>query len=369
MARIRYPRILFYAVNGLGLGHVTRLMAIANALREQSPEAEIVFFTSSEAEDVLYREGFAAFKVPSRTVRAATSIRPATYARMLHTVTLNMMASFHPHILVVDTFPAGALQELLPVLRWDSRRVFVFREQRPEAATSALTQGTLQLYDLAIIPHREGEADIPLPEGLERRWVGPIILRDREHTRGRQEARALLGLPPDGPVLYVTFGGGGDPDMDRSLGAVIDALDPATGADVPATHLAVAVAPLFRGRISARPWVTPVSYYPMAELYPAFDAAISAAGYNSTNELLHHGVPTAFVPFPRQVDDQEARVAQVTGLGAGLSLDVSDPSAIRSTVRQLLAMAGPADMARAARAHVPDSGAGRAAEAILDLLG
>src|SRR5690349_10863784 len=48
--QFRYPRILFYAVNGLGLGHVTRLLAIARAVRELEPNAEIVFFTSSEAE-------------------------------------------------------------------------------------------------------------------------------------------------------------------------------------------------------------------------------------------------------------------------------------------------------------------------------
>ena len=127
---MRSPRILFYAVNGLGLGHVTRLLAIARQVRRLAPGAEIVFFTSSEAEDVIFREGFAAFKVPSKSIRLEAGLRSSTYARMLQTVTLNLLASFHPHILVVDTFPAGAIQELLPVLRWESRKVFVYRAQR-----------------------------------------------------------------------------------------------------------------------------------------------------------------------------------------------------------------------------------------------
>src|SRR5206468_4057974 len=144
------------------------------------PGAEIVFLTSSEAEDVIYREGFAAFKVPSKNLRIQTSIRPSTYARMVQTVSLNLISSFHPHILVVDTFPAGAIQELLPVLRWDSRKVFVFRAQRAEAASSLLTQSALQLYDLAILPHDEGAEEIPLPPGLDSVWTGPILIRDRE---------------------------------------------------------------------------------------------------------------------------------------------------------------------------------------------
>ena len=95
----------------------------------------------------------------------------------------------------------------------------------------------------------------------------------------------------EGNVVYVSFGGGGDEEMDAALGTAIEALG--CQGDM---HLAVANAPLYRGLIPRSPNITPVDYYPMAELYPAFDAAVSAAGYNTAMELVHHGVPTAFVP-------------------------------------------------------------------------
>lgn len=363
---LRSPRILFYAVNGLGLGHVTRLLTIARRVRARVPEAEIVFFTSSEAEDVIFREGFAAFKVPSKTLRAEAHLRASTYARMLQTVTLNLLASFHPHLLVVDTFPAGTMQELLPVLRWDSRKVFVYRVQRPETARSPLMQNALQLYDLAIIPHHEGEEETPLPAGLERVWTGPILIRDRTEAKPRAEARAILGLPPDGPVLYVTFGGGGDAATDAAMTTAVETL--AGGKMQSAIHLAVAFAPLYRGRPWRREGVTPVAYYPMAELYTAFDAALSATGYNTAMELLHHGVPTAFVPFPRQVDDQEARAQRIEAAGAGLCLSPLDASTLPQIVAHLLDPAAAAAMREAALRLVPDSGADRAAEAIVGLL-
>jgi len=377
---MRSPRLLFYAVNGLGLGHVTRLLAIARKVRTRAPGAEIVFFTSSEAEDVIFREGFAAFKVPSKTLRAEAHLRPATYARMLQTVTLNLLASFHPHVLIVDTFPAGTMQELLPVLRWDSRKVFVYRVQRPEVAHSPLMQNTLQLYDLAIIPHHEGEEETPLPEGLERIWTGPILIRDRTEAKPRAEARQILGLPPDGPALYVTFGGGGDAAMDDALmetlgvwehgseGVLGPNAPPLPHFNTPSLHLAVAVAPLYRGRFLRREGVTPVSYYPMAELYPAFDAALSAAGYNTAMELLHHGVPAAFVPFPRQVDDQEARARRIEAAGAGIRVSPLDAGTLPQVVARLLDPAQAAVMRESAMRLVPDSGADRAAEAIVSLL-
>lgn len=361
---MRRPRILFYAVNGLGLGHVTRLIAIARQVRSRLPDAEILFCTSSEAESVIYREGFAAFKVPSRTLRAEVNLRASTYARLLQTTTLNLMAAFNPHLLVVDTFPAGVIQELLPVLRWEARKAFVYRVQRPEVAASALMQNTLQLYDLAIIPHGAEEEDTPLPAGLPCLWTGPILIRDRTEACGRAEARAELGLPANEKVLYLTFGGGGDPHMQASLLTAIEILK----RGFPSVHLAVAVAPLFRGHLPRDSGVTLVDHYPMAERMAAFDAAISAVGYNTTMELLHHGIPTGFMPFARQVDDQEARVRRIERAGAGLYVPYLSPTTLNATVTRLLDSVCAASLSQVAREFVPDSGAGRAAEALLELL-
>jgi UDP-N-acetylglucosamine--N-acetylmuramyl-(pentapeptide) pyrophosphoryl-undecaprenol N-acetylglucosamine transferase len=360
---MRFPRILFYAVNGLGLGHVTRMLAIARKVRSLSPGAEIVFLTSSEAEDVIYREGFAAFKVPSKTLRGRTSIRPGTYSRMVQTVSLNLIAALHPHILVVDTFPAGAIQELLPVLRWDSKKVFVFRAQRPEAAASPLTQSALQLYDLAIIPHEEGTEEIPLPDGLDRVWTGPILIRDRAEALPRFEARRKLGLPAEGQVVYVTFGGGGDLEMETAVDTALEALG-----SMSSIHVAVASAPLQRERLARRQNVTAVDHYPMAEMVAAFDAAVSAAGYNTANELLHHGVPTVFIPFPRQLDDQESRAARIEAAGAGLLVDTLAVDMLRNAVCSALDIGRGKELTAHGQAMITENGADRAASSILSLL-
>jgi predicted glycosyltransferase len=97
------PRFLFYAVNGLGLGHVTRLLSIARALKRLSPEAEVLFLTSSEADHVIYREGFAAVKLPSKTIRERCGLRKGSYLKLVQTVTWNTLAAFDPDVLVVDT--------------------------------------------------------------------------------------------------------------------------------------------------------------------------------------------------------------------------------------------------------------------------
>jgi UDP-N-acetylglucosamine:LPS N-acetylglucosamine transferase len=107
----------------------------------------------------------------------------------------------------------------------------------------------------------------------------------------------------------------------------------------------------------------------MAELYSAFDAAISATGYNTSMELLHHGVSAAFVPFARQVDDQEARAHVIESNGAGIAIPTLTPESLSSAVDALLDPERAARFREAAHRMVPDSGAARAAEAITALLG
>ncbi len=167
-------RVAFYAVNGLGLGHVTRLLSIARALRRLSPDVEVLFLTSSEADGVIYREGFAAVKLPSKTIREEVGLDKRRYLKLAQTVTWNTLGVFDPDVLVVDTYPTGSFEELVPVLRWKQKSVFVFREQRESAASSPLMQATLPLYDAVIVPHADARVVGPVPEPHKLRAVGPI---------------------------------------------------------------------------------------------------------------------------------------------------------------------------------------------------
>jgi UDP-N-acetylglucosamine--N-acetylmuramyl-(pentapeptide) pyrophosphoryl-undecaprenol N-acetylglucosamine transferase len=108
-------------------------------------------------------------------------------------------------------------------------------------------------------------------------------------------------------------------------------------------------------------------YYPLAECLAAFDAAISAAGYNSANELLHHGVPTIFLPVEKGVDDQQARAARIAAAGAGLLLADPSDGDLATTLAHLLEPQTRAVMSEQARALARGGGAATAAWAILAL--
>lgn len=353
-------RALFYAVNGLGLGHVTRLLGIARALRRLSPESELLFLTSSEADGVLHQERMAAVKLPSKTIREATGLHKPRYLKLVQAVTWNTLAAFDPDVLVVDTYPMGSFEELIPALRWRQKNVFVFREQRPDAVGLPLLQATLPLYDAVIVPHPQVEAVGEVPEPAKLRAVGPILVRERSELKSRAEARRALGLDGDETLVYASFGGGGEPESRRALALAAQAV-----AKLPKARLVVGAGPLLRD-VPTLPGATVLrGVYPMLEFLPAFDAAVSAAGYNSVHELLFAGVPSVFLPFERVLDDQTRRARFVEAQGAGRAFVTDEAPALVAALRDVLERR--ATIARAGQALVPANGAEAAARVLLEV--
>jgi UDP-N-acetylglucosamine--N-acetylmuramyl-(pentapeptide) pyrophosphoryl-undecaprenol N-acetylglucosamine transferase len=361
-AHIVAPRLLFYAVDGLGLGHVTRLLAIANSVRDQRPQAQFLFLTTSEADNVIYSEGFSAVKLPSRSSIATTGLWPSVFNKLTQTVVVNTVAAFNPAILVVDTFPAGASHELLPTLHWEMKRAFVYRAQQTERMADPFFQAAVGSYDLCIIPHAIDSEEMIVPEKVAKVWAGEIFIRSKEASLSRLDARRRLGLPETGKVLYVTFGGGGGDEINQAIRVTLEA------AEGLGWMIALADAPLSRqSNHYSGSNIYHVRHYPISECFSAFDGAVSAAGYNTVNELMHFGVPTILIPFVRGLDDQFSRVDRLAKAGAVLPATL-EPYLLRLLMQRLMSPNVSGELSQIAKDMMPKNGAAMAASSILDLL-
>lgn len=362
MRRGEALRVVCYAVNGTGVGHITRLLAIARWLRRYAAaldqKLEVWFLTSSEAEGLAFAEGFAAFKIPSKTIVAELGIDRTTYLALAKQWIWHTLGLLRPDLLIVDTFPRGSFGELLGALDLCRHAAFVYRPVRREVAARPDFQAMLPLYDLVLVPEKSTPVIVPAQVEGRLVHVGPVLGRERFELLPRDVARAQLGVPSGARCVYVSGGGGGD----RAAQGLIEGTVRALSAD-PTMHVVVGAGPLYRGQ--PFPGVTIVPGR-AAEWSLAFDAAVCAAGYNTFGELMFAGVPTAFLPQSKLADDQAARAQLAVESGAGAMLEAGcDDARIHQTITELLERP---EAPGAARALVPENGARLAAAELLRLV-
>lgn len=359
--------IVAYAVNGSGLGHLTRVLAILKWMRRYARlcgvQPEVYVLTSSEACQLALEEGFAAFKIPSKTSVRLAQIQKEDYLRLARQWVWHSLGLIKPDILLVDTFPAGSFGELFHALDGAGARVFVYRAMKEEFAQQESFQAMLPLYDRILIPIEVGATQPELPSGLESRLrrLGPIMLCDLAEMHTRERARKRLGIPDDRLGVWITAGGGGDPRASAGLERLAGVLK-----GYPELHLVIGAGPLYRGEPIRGAGVTWLQSLNAAKDYRGLDFAISSAGFNSFHELLHAGVATAFYAQEKIADEQWRRVEAARVAGAALPLAVGADGlpcfdSLRVVLEELMDEGRRAKLATAACRYVPRNWAAEAA--------
>ena len=352
-------RIVCYAINGSGLGHLTRLTGIARWLRRyvsllENKVPEVLFLTSSDASDALAQQGFAAFKIPSKTAAKRADLDKLEYRRLAKHFVWNTLNGFAPDLLVVDTFPSGSFDELFQVLDGPFKKGFVFREVKPEYAARPTFRSAIGMYDVAVAPHSPVSG--PVREGAPLasvRHCGEVIQFEREEMLPADEVRQRLGVRPQDRIVYVSAGGGGDPDCEQTIASLVGVCSSRND-----LHLLVGAGPLYRGR---RFFGSNLSWFETTGVWKLFggvDAAVSAGGYNTFHELLFAGVPAAFYAQPKIADDQAKRIETAARRGACIEIrDVTDPDLVHVALNELLDCHRGDGLRQGAQQFVADNGA------------
>lgn len=153
--------------------------------------------------------------------------------------------------------------------------------------------------------------------------VAPVSMTEVLRLNDRVAARHALGLPVDGKVLLLAPGAGAVGSVDE-IGAAVIAQIQKLG---PEWTIAVTKQAIAQHSFATTGGQVVVleDVFPLARQLAAFDAAISASGYNAANELVCAKIPTLFIPsLNHETDDQPARAHGLARLGAALDVMDSD---------------------------------------------
>lgn len=352
-------RVLLVTSNGVGLGHLTRMLAIAARL---PAGIEPVFFTLSQAMKLVREQGYLAeFSPFHRALGAEPDRWNPIFAEELH----EALSFYRPRVVVFDgNVPYAGLTEALAafpeVLSVWMRRAMWSPSNAWAMAPTTTFDAVIEPGEIAgafdIGPTRKAAADVLR--------VDPILQHDPQSRLARSEARAVLGVPEGRLLVGVQLGSGNNYDFDRIRTAVLDALARRDAVEVVEFSSPVADVP----PASTGPHHAVVEHYPSFRLSRGLDLAISAAGYNSFHEAIAGAIPTVFIPNEAlEMDLQIVRASFAERTGCGRMLRARDVYAAAAVLGAALDPQAREAMSAACRRLGTPNGAADAARFVADL--
>lgn len=329
-ARAARPRrtVLMLSTNGVGMGHLTRQLAIARRLPGNLAP---VFVSHSPAVHKVREFGFPSEFVPYHA--AYGGARPHWNANLATTLA-EMFGFYLPSVVVFDgNVPFLGLIEALerhPGIASVWLRRAMWGDHRDLDALDRQ-----DAFDVVIEPSEVAAAfdSGPTVRHLASvRRVPPVHLLDLDEPLPRHVAARELGLEADAVNVLILPGSGNNHDAARMIEAALNRLSTdIDGQPVVAEWL------ISSARAAWPASVRVIRAYPLMRWIRAFDFAISASGYNSFTELTLHGVPTIWIANDNpQMDRQDLRAAFAQQRGFGLCVAGTDASRMTDAVEQML---------------------------------
>lgn len=339
-------RILYHAINGLGLGHLMRLSAIACAVRDKSPDVHQLFASSANYPQHFRRMAMPVIVLPQSDAGAATGIdrRSRTISSRLSVRILDdVIRQYNPQVVVFDTHVGNQL--VRSVIGQGRQAVLIYRRCREPFIIKHLRDGLLEQFHRILVPHTEQQFRRNLPNSTMQRlialgsvrFVGPIVFP------ATPDAEPRLDISPQEELVLIVGGGGGLDLMHRPV--FLRACQAVSELRRERPNLrCVYVGGPFAGATELPEGC--IFLQEEAELQLLMARAvlvIAIPGYNTVQEILQTGVRTLLVPMPRQQEDQEDRVAELVERGRASSLPASaSVRQIRDAICAVLETSAPA---------------------------
>jgi len=307
------PVALLCTSNGVGLGHLTRQMAVGRHLRTTH---DVVIFTLSPAARLALDAGFHTEYLRSHEYgRVSNRAWNGFYATRLE----YLLDQYRPSIMAFDGGHPYA--GLCAVLRhrtglqsvWSRRGLWKTGKGHDAFSRSTLFSHVVEPGEYAAELDRgltAGGADASLV-------AAPVSAVQPDDLRPADEVRAELGLEPGRPAVLMQLGAGQVNDTGSLSARVVASIQ-----RHPEIQVVVTESILTRELAELPDDVIRLRHFPIGEYRAAFDASVMAAGYNSFQEAMALGLPTLFIPNQSTAkDDQNARTLWAEQSGCGLRWD------------------------------------------------
>lgn len=273
-------RILFYAINGIGLGHVARLSVVANAIGRAHPDLELCFHSNSPAAGSF-------FDCPGTIAVLETAVSsPAAQYALLGQSFVRAVAEHEPDLIVCDTHWPEKLNEMSRSIR----RAIVLRMPDAGYAAKVMASATAT-FDAIVVPHSQAAIDewlVPDPSAC------PFMDHPAVQIVGPLARVATVHAMRSARVLFLLGGGGeyaGAPPVESLVARLHDV----------AAHLRrcgvrsqIVQGPFMKFEVPPGPWDI-LRTYDVHEYIDERTVVVARPSYNSCAEAIGAGARLVIV--------------------------------------------------------------------------
>ena len=300
-------------------GHISPAIAVANLIRERSPESNILFVGAEEGMecDLVPRAGYNV-----ETVQIASFRRKLTPAGLVHNVkALGYMVSsrvkanqiireFQPDVIVGTGGYAS-----YPMLRQGAARKIPTALHESNAVPGLTTRLVMDHVDRVMVSFEESRERYPHPDKV--RVVGMPVRSEFLMTK-KGQAKKALGLD-DRPVVVSYWGSLGAREMNKKIARFM-AMECRDGAPFQHIHATGSYGWKWMpdyvkeqgADLTKYPSIDMREYiYDMPTVMAAADLVICRAGAATIAEVAAAGKPAIFVPSPNVTDNHQEKNARI----------------------------------------------------------
>ncbi len=317
-------RVIFMTSNGEGMGHFTRMLALA---KRASDDVQPILVTMSPGMHIAKDAGFPVEYIPRlRDDWSWEQLEPFLTKRLAAIVD-----HYQAKTIIFDgTAPYAGVTMIKQVrdvhLIWMRRALWKAGEGKDLLKHSAA-------FDLVIEP---GEIAGGLDRGLtvalrdQVACVDPIVMCDESELLARADARRALGLNQEGLAVFLLLG------SDNANNVGIPARTAAQRLLDRGVQVVMADWLISRNHADLPAGVKRVRHFPNSIYFKAFDFAIAAPGYNTFHELMAFHLPTIFIPMHKNTEDQGLRSHFVAEEGAAINVAPYSDQALERALDAML---------------------------------
>jgi len=299
-------RIVFHAINGVGLGHINRSLVLAKAIQDMDNSIDIFFITNTKYPEIIRGHGLPCLQIKS----GLKKIAPNELAKIKKIINNKSVK-----VIVYDTHFSHEF--ISCVENKNTKNVLVLRKLK-NSYLKEFIKDNYKKFDLILLPHTRSEfADYSIDKQLlkkidrlpKMKFIGPIVNNDFDSNDNHNKKKFKI---------LVTCGGGGQDKNNTGVNEYLSLIHNAfnkMGKKIKNLELIVVTGPLYNGYFKIKNAKIIKYHKNLIGLMKSVDLCISTAGYNSCNEIIISKVPAILVPLPRFHESQLERSKRLKSYG------------------------------------------------------